>query len=59
MPCDTRERTSAYYGLAERETVWLKLLDYLGERIYMSYVNRADEIHAAGGHIFNSKEWQK
>ena len=58
-PCDTGERTSAYYRTAERETLWLKLLDYVGERIHTAYVNRAEEIHTAGRSIFSSKEWQK
>jgi hypothetical protein len=50
--------TSEYYDLFKREKVWLKLLDYVGRRIYMRYLSRAQAIDAAGGSIFNPQEWQ-
>jgi hypothetical protein len=55
--CDEDKCTSEYYELFEREKVWLKLLDYLGRRIYLSYVLRVQAIEEAGGNIFNPKEW--
>ena len=56
-PCDEDRCTSEYYDLFEREKVWLKLLDYVGRRIYVSYVLRAQAIQDAGGNLFNPKEW--
>ena len=49
--------TSEYYKLFEREKVWLKLLEYIGRGIYVSYVLRAQAIMDAGGNTFNPKEW--
>ena len=34
-PCDEDKCTSEYYDLFKREKVWLKLLDYVGRRIYV------------------------
>jgi len=56
-PSDEDKRTSEYYDLFEREKVWLKLLDYVGRRLYVSYVLRAQAIEEAGGNMFNPKEW--
>ena len=56
-PADEDRCTSEYYDQFESEKVWLKLLDYIGRRIYMSYVLRAQAIEDAGGNIFNPKEW--
>jgi len=57
-PCDEDECTDKYYDLFESEEVWLKLLDHLGRRIYMSYVLRAQAIDAAGESTFDPKQWQ-
>jgi hypothetical protein len=57
-PCDEDGCTSKYYDLFESEEVWLKLLDHLGRRIYMSYVLRAQAIDAAGESTFDAKQWQ-
>ena len=56
-----RERntcTSEYYDLFKREKVWLKLLDYLGQRIYMNYLLRAQAIDASGENLFDPKQWR-
>jgi hypothetical protein len=58
MPSEENECTSRYYMLFKREKVWLKLLDYIGDRLYLRYFVRAQAIDAAGGNIFNPKEWQ-
>ena len=50
--------TTNYYNLFEREKVWLKLLHYIGRRIYVSYVLRAQAIEESGGNIFDPKQWQ-
>jgi hypothetical protein len=57
-PCDEDDCTSKYYDLFETEKVWVRLLDHLGRRIYMSYVLRAQAIDTAGGSIFDPKQWQ-
>jgi hypothetical protein len=57
-PCDEDGCTSEYYNLFESEEVWLKLLDHLGRRIYVSYVLRAQAIEVAGQSIFDPKQWQ-
>lgn len=57
-PSEENECTSKYYGLFKRDRVWLRLLDHIGARIYMRYFLRAQAIDAAGGSIFNPKEWQ-
>ncbi len=57
-PAEENECTSKYYGFFKREKVWLKLLDHIGPRIYMRYYFRAQAIDAAGGSIFNPKEWR-
>lgn len=56
--CDEDGFTSKYYELFEDDKVWLKLMDHLGPQIYMSYVFRAEAISAAGGNIFDPKQWQ-
>jgi hypothetical protein len=56
-PCDEDECTSKYYDLFESDEVWLKLLDHLGQRIYMSYVFRAQAIRDAGKDMFDPKQW--
>ena len=43
-PCDVYGCTNKYLDLFESEEVWLKLLDHLGRRIYVSYVLRAQAI---------------
>jgi hypothetical protein len=58
LPCDQDKCTSEYYRTFEREKVWLKLLDYVSQSIYMRYLKRAQEIAKAGGSIFDYKEWQ-
>jgi hypothetical protein len=55
---DEDECTSKYYELFEREKVWLKLLDYIGPRIFQSYLLKAQAIEDAGGNTFNPKEWE-
>jgi len=57
-PSEENECTSKYYDLFKREKVWLRLLDYVGADIYMRYYLRAEKIEAAGGSIFNPKEWE-
>jgi len=57
-PSEESECTSKYYDLFRRERVWLRLLDQLGARIYLRYFRRAEAIDAAGGSIFNPKEWR-
>lgn len=57
-PCDEYEYTSKYYEIFEGEKVWLKLMDHLGRRIYLSYLFRAQAISEAGGNIFDPKQWQ-
>jgi hypothetical protein len=57
-PADEDECTSRYYSLYKREKVWLRLLDFIGARIYLRYFRHAEAIDAAGGSIFNPKEWQ-
>ncbi len=57
-PSEENESTSKYYHLFRREKVWLKLMDYVGARTYMRYFLRAQAIDAAGGNIFNPKEWR-
>jgi hypothetical protein len=57
-PCDEDRCTEEYYKLFKREKVWLKLLDHIGRRIYMSYVHRAQAIEDAGGNLFDPKQWQ-
>ena len=56
-PCDEDKCTSEYYELFEREKVWLKLLDYMGRRIYMRYLLRAQAIEEAGENMFDPKQW--
>jgi hypothetical protein len=55
---DAREHTDGYYDLFEHEKVWLKLLEYLGRDIYVSYVLRAQAIGDAGGNTFDPEQWQ-
>jgi hypothetical protein len=57
-PAEENECTSEYYRLFKRDKVWLRLLDHIGPRIYMRYFLRAQAIDAAGGSIFNPKEWR-
>jgi len=57
-PSEENKCTSKYYDFFERDRVWLRLLDYVGPRIYMRYSLRAQAIDAAGGSILNPKEWQ-
>lgn len=57
-PAEENECTSTYYRLFKRDKVWLRLLDHIGPRIYMRYFLRAQAIDAAGGSIFNPKEWR-
>ncbi len=57
-PAEENDCTSQYYSLYKREKVWLRLLDYVGARIYLRYFRHAQAIDAAGGSIFNPKEWQ-
>lgn len=57
-PCDEHGCTNEYYTLFESEEVWLKLLDHLGRRIYVSYVLRAQAIEEAGQSTFDAKQWQ-
>ena len=57
-PCDENKCTSEYYGLFEREKVWLKLLDYVGRRIYTRYVLKAQAILDAGENTFDPKQWR-
>jgi len=57
-PSEANECTSKYYNFFKRERVWLRLLDHIGARIYMRYYRRAEAIDAAGGSIFNPKEWR-
>ena len=57
-PSEENECTSKYYELFRRDRVWLKLLNHIGPRIYMRYYLRAQAIDAAGGSIFNPKEWR-
>lgn len=57
-PAEEDQRTSKYYALFKRDKVSLKLLDYVGGRIYLSYYLRAQAIDTAGGSIFNPKEWK-
>jgi hypothetical protein len=57
-PDEENESTSDYYRLFKREKVWLKLLDYIGRDIYVSYVLRAQAIEDAGGNLFDPKQWQ-
>jgi hypothetical protein len=57
-PAEEDDCTSNYYNLYRREKVWLRLLDYIGPRIYLRYFRHAQAIDAAGGSIFNPKEWQ-
>ena len=52
------EATSEYYDLFKREKVWLKLLDYVGRRIYVRYVLRAQAIQDTGQNLFDPKQWQ-
>jgi len=58
QPCDENKCTSDYYKLFRQEKVWLKLLEYIGRRIYVRYVLRAQAIQAAGQNIFDAKQWQ-
>ena len=57
-PCDEDECTSEYYDLFEHDRVWLKLLDYVGRRIFVSYVLKAQAIEEAGGNTFDPKQWE-
>jgi len=57
-PDDESKRTSQYYGLFERDKVWLKLLEYVGSRIYLSYFRKAQAIHDAGKNMFDPAQWQ-
>jgi hypothetical protein len=57
-PAEENNCTSRYYSLYKRDKVWLRLLDYIGARIYMRYFRHAQAIDASGGSIFNPKEWQ-
>ena len=57
-PAEEKECTREYYALFRREKVWLKLMDYIGSRIYLRYCSRAQAIGAAGGNVLNPKEWQ-
>jgi hypothetical protein len=58
IPCDENKCTSAYYSNFKRERVWLKMLDYVGRSIYMSYLEKAQRIYEDGKNIFDFKEWQ-
>ena len=57
-PAEENDCTSRYYSLYRREKVCLRLLDHIGLRIYLRYFRHAQAIDAAGGSIFNPKEWQ-
>ncbi len=52
------EATSNYYDLFKSEKVWVKLLDYVGRDIYVSYVLRAQAIEEAGGILLDPDQWQ-
>ena len=57
-PAEVNKCTLAYYRLFKRDKVWLRLLHHIGPRIYMRYFLRAQAIDAAGGNIFDPKEWR-
>jgi hypothetical protein len=57
-PAEENKCTSRHYMLFKREKVWLKLFDYVGDRLYVRYFLRAQAIDAAGGSILNPKEWE-
>ena len=57
-PQDEDRCTSKYYGLFERDKIWLKLMDFVGRSIYMRYVLRAQAIQEAGKNMFDPKQWE-
>jgi hypothetical protein len=57
-PCDENKCTSQYYKLFKQDKVWLKLLDYVGRRIYMGYYLKAQAIEDAGKSDLDPKQWK-
>jgi hypothetical protein len=56
--CDEDEGTEKYYDLVAREKAWVKLLDYVGRKIFMWYLEKAQLIGSSGGNTFDPKAWQ-
>ncbi|MEO5803423.1 MAG: hypothetical protein ABIR24_07820 [Verrucomicrobiota bacterium] len=56
--CDKDKCTSDYYDLFERDKVWLKILDYVGRRIFVGYLLKAQAIEDAGGSTFDPQQWE-
>ena len=57
-PCDENKCTSLYYKLFKRDKVWMKLLEYVGRRIYMGYYLKFEAIVATGKSDLDPKQWE-
>jgi hypothetical protein len=56
--CDEDECTEKYYDLVAQEKTWVKLLDYVGRKIFMGYLEKAQQIGSSGGNTFDPKAWR-
>jgi hypothetical protein len=50
--------STEYYRLFARDELWMKLVQYVGERIFMGYCLKAQAIADSGGNIFDPKQWK-
>jgi hypothetical protein len=57
-PLEENKCTSKYYRLFAKDEVWLKLLEYVGQRIFAAYCLKAQAINDAGKSVFDSKQWR-
>ena len=56
--CNENECTEENYDLVAQEKTWVKLLDYVGRKIFMWYLEKAQQIGSSGGNTFDPKAWQ-
>jgi hypothetical protein len=59
VSCNKNECTEKYYDLVVQEKAWVKLSDYVGGKIFMWYLEKAQQIGLVGGNTFDPKAWQE
>ena len=56
--CDEDGCTEKYYDIVAREKTWVKLLDYVGRKIFVWHLEEAQQIESSGRNAFDPKAWQ-